>query len=68
MPLEIDKAVTSELHRLEAERTNRVEATVTQEGVEAEIRHERNGWSIAAYAKRLWKGPWFAGGRVRKEF
>lgn len=69
MTLNLNGEATQEtLKQLETDGKNAVEATIDQDGIEAEISHSGESWSIAAYVKRLWKGPWVGGARVRKDF
>lgn len=69
MPIEMDKAVTDELARLE-QRDAALDATISTEGVEAAVSYSwRNGWGLAAYLKTKWQQPKpEAGARVRKTF
>lgn len=67
--LDLDKAVADELDRLE-QQEKAIEATVSTEGVEAEVTYTwRNGWGLAAYVRSKWEKPKpEAGARVRKTF
>lgn len=69
MPLNLNGPSTQEkLKQLETTGANKLEATVDEQGIEAEVSHETRGWRLAAYVKRLWKGKASAGARVTKDF
>lgn len=59
-------AVRRELERVTAEGAQ-VEATVTNEGVTAEVSKEIKGWNVAGYVKKLWQGPWIGGASIKKD-
>jgi hypothetical protein len=67
MPLKVDTAVKAELERIEDEKESAVEATVTKDGVEAEISTTKKGWTISAFAKKFWKGDLQAGAKIKHD-
>lgn len=62
------RELNKELERLDRDAHNELSTEITQDGLTAEMSHEKAGWRAVAYVKKLWQGPWIGGGRVSKKW